>query len=94
MSSDPKGSDSFIVEAMQHVNGNDELHNVPKPQKLAGRPSLEDIFKKPHNISKKARDNLILKAHDVHTYTQREIGEFLQLYPGYISRIILRLRKV
>jgi hypothetical protein len=25
---------------------------------------------------------------------QREIGEYLQLYPGYISRITLRLRKV
>jgi len=68
--------------------------NVPKAQKLAGRPSLEDIFNGSHNISKKARNLLILKAHDVHIYTQREIGEYLQLYPGYISRITLRLRKV
>jgi REP element-mobilizing transposase RayT len=88
------GSDSFIAEAMQHVNGNDKLNNVPKPQKLAGRPSLEDIFNGSHNISKKARNHLILKAHDVHAYTQKEIGEYLKLYPGYISRITLRLRKV
>jgi len=87
------GSDSFIAEAMKHVGENDELNNVPKPQKFADRPSLEDIFKGSRNLSKKARNHLILGAHDVHAYTQREIGDFLQLYPGYISRIIIRLRK-
>jgi REP element-mobilizing transposase RayT len=87
------GSDSFIAEAMKHVNENDKLNNVPKPQKFADRPSLDDIFNGSQDISKRIRNKLILEAHDVHTYTQREIGEFLQLYPGYISRIILRLRK-
>jgi hypothetical protein len=88
------GSDSFIAEAMQYVNKNDELNNVPKPQKLAGRPALEDMFGGSNDISKENRNHLILKAHDVHAYTQKEIGDYLQLYPGYISRIILRLRKV
>jgi len=67
--------------------------SIHKAQKLAGGSSLEDIFNGSHNISKKTRNHLILKAHDVHTYTQREIGQFLQLYPGYIYRIILKLRK-
>ena len=88
------GSDSFIDEAMKHVNENDELNNVPKPQKKAARPSLNDIFDGSHFVSKETRNRLILVAHDVHAYTQKEIGNFLNLYPGYISRIILRLRKV
>ena len=88
------GSDSFIAEAMKHVNETDELNNVPKVQKYANRPTLEDIFNVSQNLPQKARNLLILEAHDLHAYTQREIGEFLQLYPGYISRIVLRLRKV
>ena len=88
------GSDSFIAEAMQHVDCNDEMNNVPKVQKLAGRPTLEEIFVNAETTSKKNRNQLILTAHDTHAYTQREIGEHLKLYPGYISRIILGLRKV
>jgi len=87
------GSDSFIAEAMQHVNGNDELNNVPKVQKHADRTSLEILFKEERIKSKEHRNNLILKAHDIYAYTQREIGEHLGLHPGYISNIILKLRK-
>jgi REP element-mobilizing transposase RayT len=87
------GSDSFIAEAMQHINGNDELNNVPKVQKHANRTSLENIFNETRSNSKEHRNHLILKAHDIHAYTQREIGEYLGLHPGYISNIVLRLRK-
>ena len=87
------GSDSFIAEVMQHVNADDPLNNVPKIQKRANMPSLRDIFKVTGNTSKEHRNHLIKKAHDIHAYTQREIGEYLGLHPGYISKIILRLRK-
>ncbi len=88
------GSDSFIAEAMQHVIGNDEMNNVPKVQKDAGSPTLEYIFAKLQSISKEKRNRLILNAHDIHNHTQREIGNHLGLHPGYISRIVIRLRKV
>ena len=78
---------------MKHVEENEKLNNVPKTQKTANRPTIQNIFNKTQNISKKARNHLILQAHDVQAYTQREIGEFLNLYPGYVSRIILNLRK-
>ena len=87
------GSDAFIAEVIRHVHERDELNNVPRAHKTAGRPALGDIFNNSIMTSKKTRNHLILQAYDVHAYTQREIGEFLHLYPGYISRIILRLRK-
>ena len=87
------GADSFIAEVMQHVNGNDELNNIPKVQKLADRPSLGEIFKGAQTAPRETRNHLILKAHDIHSYTQRDIGNHLGLHPGYISKIVLRLRK-
>lgn len=87
------GSDSFIAEAMQYVNDYDEMNNVPKPQKFADRPPLEDVFIRTKTISKQKRNQLILKAHDKHAFTQLEIGNHLGLHSGHISRIILRLRK-
>ena len=89
----PGYSDSFITEAMQHVNENDELNNVPKVQKHANRTSLENIFNETRNNSKEHRNHLILKAHDIHAYTQSEIGKYLGLHPGYISNIVLKCRK-
>ena len=87
------GSDSFIAEAMQHVNENDDFNNVPKVQKHANRPSLENIFSNTKGNSKEHRNHHILIAHDIHAYTQREIGKHLGLHPGYISNIVLKLRK-
>jgi hypothetical protein len=87
------GSDSFISNAMRHVNGIDELNNVPKVQKFADRPSLEVIFNGVRTTPREVRNRLIQNAHDNLAYTQREIGEHLGLHPGYVSRIIHKLRK-
>jgi REP element-mobilizing transposase RayT len=87
------GSDEFISEMMRFLDGHDELNNVPKIQKFADRPNLKTIFHGVPSISKTVRNNLILNAHDVLAYTQKEIAKFLGLYPGYVSRIILNLRK-
>ena len=87
------GSDAFIAEAMQYVNDHDKLNNVPRLQKHAARPSLEIIFKDAVEAPKERRNHLIMTAHDTHAYTQREIGEHLGMHPGYISNIVLKLRK-
>ena len=59
----------------------------------ANRISLEKIFKETGNNSKEHRNYHILNAHDIHAYTQCEIGEYIGLHPGYISNIILKFRK-
>jgi len=87
------GSDSFISKTMRHVDGIDELDGVPKVQKFADRPSLEVIFNAAGTNPREVRNRLIQKAHDNLAYTQREIGEHLGLHPGYVSRIVRRLRK-
>jgi len=87
------GSEAFISRAMRHINGSDELNNVPIVQKFADRPSLEVIFNNARTTPRDVRDRLIQKAHDNLAYTQREIGEHLGLHPGYVSRIIRKLRK-
>jgi len=87
------GSDSFIAEAMKHVRPDDQLNNVPRAQKFADRPSLENIFDVSGRISRDTRNKLVKTAFEQHAYTQREIGEFLGLHPGHISNVLIKLRK-
>ena len=86
------GSDSFVKEVMKHVDDDDHLTGIPKVQKLAKRPLLEDIFASNHQ-TKALRNILVIEAYDKHRYTLREIGQYLQLNPDYLSRIIAEMRK-
>jgi len=87
------GSDSFVKETMKHVDDADKLVGIPKVQKLAERPSLEDLFKSNGQPSKRIRNLRIKEAYEGHGYTLRQIGEYLQLNPDYLSRIIAEIRK-
>jgi REP element-mobilizing transposase RayT len=87
------GSDSFIVEAMKHIRSGDKLNDVPRVQKFADRSSLTDIFPMNKNLPRQQRNQHIRTAFEKYGYTQREIGEHLNLHPGYISKIILGMKK-
>ncbi len=87
------GSDSFIEEAMQHAEGADLLSGIPKIQKHAARPALQDIFGKGSFKSKKIRNAKIKGAYEKHGYTLREIGQHLQLNSDYLSRLLIEMRK-
>jgi len=87
------GSDSFIADAIQHVENADLLSDIPKVQKLAARPSLESIFETGSIISKEIRNLKIKEAYEKHRYTLREIGQHLQLNADYLSRLLIDMRK-
>ncbi|MDD3926350.1 MAG: transposase [bacterium] len=81
------GSESFKTTLEEAIKGKRQLAEVPRYQRMLGRPALEEIFK---DIShKQERDGAIYKAAREHGYRQREIGDYLGLHHSTISKIVL-----
>jgi len=67
----------------------DDLCEIPRREKFAGRPSLAQLFEGTDSASK-ARDQAIAVAHILHGYTMKEIADCLGVHYATISRAIQR----
>jgi len=85
------GDPQFIQEVEAWADRKLISMEVPLIQRKASRPALEDLFDESVRSSNKQRNIMILQAFQEHLYTQREIGEHLNLHPAYLSRLIKKL---
>ena len=87
------GSDAFVRETLKHISRNDIMGTLPREQKMAGRPTLQELFVSNAGLPKNVRNIMIKAAFEEHQYTLKEIGEYLQLNPNYLSRLLGDMRK-
>lgn len=81
------GSDEFIEQLLpllKNVAGSE----IPKKQRLLGRPTLKKLFRQAIKAGKAERDETILVAYKHHCYSMKDIGEHLGLHYSTVSRII------
>lgn len=80
------GSESFVASFRSALHGAAPLKDVPRVQRFAARPTLQEIFaacKDRHD-----RNSRIRKAHVSHGYTMTEIADHLKLHVMTISRAV------
>ena len=82
------GDDQFVQEVESLMDQVLISREVPLIQRKASRPNLEELFDKTTLSSKNKRNIKIFEAFQNHLYTQKEIGEHLNLHPAYLSQII------
>jgi REP element-mobilizing transposase RayT len=82
------GEEGFAQTVREQFLVRSDSVAVPRVQRGAGRPSLEDLFPKSILKCKSRRNRKITEAFESHLYTQSEIGDKLRLHPASISRII------
>ena len=87
------GDAQFIQEVEAWMDRDLMSKEVPLVQRKASRPSLEKLFDKSTLGSRRKRNIRIVEAYQKHLYTQRNIGEVLNLHPAYLSRLIKHLLK-
>ena len=58
---------------------------VPRIQRLTGRPELKDIFR--NKETRNERNQMIVKAHETFEYTLTEIGQHVDLHYSTVSRL-------
>jgi putative transposase len=79
------GSDEFVDKLKPLLSDHVLLREIPRRERLATRPSLEELFSKARD--KKERNQQIHAAIRVHEYTLQTVADFLGLHYSTISVI-------
>ena len=80
------GKETFIDTLKDAIPEKTTVREIPKQQRYAKRPPLEEIFS--GGRSKKKRDEAIVAAHLTSGYEQKEIAAFLGIHYTTVSRIL------
>ena len=86
------GSELFGIRrvrrgAARHLTDKQEAREIPKGQRLTGRPSLEKLFRE-RGKKKTAQDRQIADAVNQHGYSPIEVARHLDLHYSTVSRPI------
>jgi hypothetical protein len=66
----------------------EDIPEIPRSQRYAERPSLENLLNEKTARNKMKRNKAISEAVEKHGYRQREVADHLGLYFTSISRIL------
>ncbi len=83
------GSEGFVNQLEPLLEAARRNVDIPRSQRLAGRPTLETIFADVADM--KTRNKRIYEATRIHQYRLKEVGDFLGLYYSTISAIAKRV---
>jgi len=81
------GVEGFAQGLRHLVTEKQQVREIPKGQRLAGRPTLEKLFAR-RASDKTTRNELIEKAVCEFGYSQMELSSFLNLHYSTISRML------
>jgi REP element-mobilizing transposase RayT len=82
------GSDMFIERVREFIGGKDQITEIPRRQRTAGRPSLEVLFPAGERLTKRERNPTILEAHVKYGYSLKEIAEHLGVHYTTVSKVV------
>lgn len=83
------GTDEFVDKLKPLLSDYEALKEIPRRERLAARPSLDELFSKVRD--KKTRNRQIHAAVRVHEYTLQAVADFLGLHYSTISVIAKRV---
>jgi len=82
------GKDGFIDGLRDHFKKHREILEIPRSQRHANRPALEDLFGGTIVANKSDRDGMIVEAVEKYGYRQIEIARHLCLHYSTISNLL------
>jgi len=82
------GDDAFIESHADHLKKRRLIPEIPKSQRYANRPTLDEIFSQRILDDRRRRDKKIIEAVEKHGYRQTEIAQHLNLHTSTVSNIM------
>jgi len=83
------GDHRFVEHVRGLMDEGESLREVPRQDRLVGRPPLSELFAASEDRRDKTRRNrLISDAHVTHGYSLSEIGNYLDLHYSTISKLL------
>ena len=86
------GVEGFAEALRGHVTGKQKAREIPKGQRLIGRPRLDKLFEG-RGKEKPPRDRTIRDAVDNYGYSQIAVARHLKLHYSTVSRLIKSVDK-
>jgi REP element-mobilizing transposase RayT len=86
------GEEGFAEALKGHVKGYEKIREIPRGQRLIGRPALQSLFGVKIQ-SRSKRDRMIAKAVHEYGYSQVEVAGHLGLHYSTLSRIVKKVRE-
>lgn len=83
------GTDGFVAKLAPLLKAYAESAEIPRRERLAGRPALDTLFSGVHD--KASRNQQIHAAARVYGYTQKEVADVLGLHYSTVSVIIKKV---
>jgi REP element-mobilizing transposase RayT len=84
------GGREFIEKIAPALKDKSGLTEIPKQQRLVGRPALDDVLSESTGRNRQERDKAIIMAHLEYGYTLSEIAKHIGLHYTTISKIVRR----
>jgi len=82
------GSDMFIERVREFLGGKEQMPEIPRLQRHAGRPTLEGLFHGGDLIVKTERNKAIFDAHVRYGYTLKDIADYLNIHYTTVSKVM------
>lgn len=82
------GGESFLRKLSPRLESKALAKEIPRAQRHATRPSLEQAFRRLKTDDQQTRNRLIAKLYFKHGYTQAQIAGHLGLHYATVSRIV------
>jgi hypothetical protein len=84
------GAEEFIDRLSSLLSDKEELKEIPKEQRYAGRPSLSELFRDGNAKPLRVRDEAVCAAYIQYGYRMKEIAEYLGVHYATVSRAVTR----
>ncbi len=85
------GSKEFVDKVKEIIKDKESIQEIPRNQRYAGRPSLEELFSEIAIHIKTIRNEMIYRAHIEYGYTLREISDAIGIHYTTVSKIVRNL---
>ena len=84
------GGEDFIERVQTYLVGTKTNTEIPQSQRVAGRPTLAEMFVDEHLINKTKRNEEIRRAHLTFGYSLKEIADCVGIHYTTVSRVVSR----
>ena len=87
------GDKAFVEKVQEMIKDKEDIMEIPRNQRFAGRESLEELFSDPVDLKKELRNQKISKAHLEYGYTLKEISDSIGVHYTTVSKIVRKKKK-
>ncbi len=88
------GTEKFASRLLELLKEKKNAQEVPRAQRLAGRPSLKELLPKTLLAAGAARDEAVWKGNILYGYRLREIADHIGVHYSTISRAVNRVEQL